>query len=428
MKILRGYATCVAMLMIAMTASRTHAADVLDATIGTITPVVIDLRHRIHQFPELSNREFKTSALVAEHLRSLGLEVRTGVAHTGVVGIFKGDRPGPVIALRADMDALPVVEESTLPFRSLERSTYNGQDVGVMHACGHDIHTAVLLGVASTLAAQRNSLAGTVVFVFQPAEEGAPEGEEGGAALMLKQGVFGDLKPTAMFALHTTTDFPAGKIGYVAGAAAASADTFNVTINGTSSHAAFPELSVDPVVIGAQAVLGLQTIVARNLSAFEPVVVSTATFHAGVRGNIIPATATFGGTVRVFSPDARDLVERRMREIINGIAQAGGATADIDYRRGTPPLVNDAQLMEESVPVLKQALGSDNVVLTKPVMAAEDFSYFANEIPSVFLFLGVVKPGTTSGPNHSPTFQADDASIPVGIKAITSLVLDRMQR
>lgn len=399
----------------------------LEDIVSTISPEIIELRHQIHQYPELSNREFKTSALVAAHLEALGIETQTGVAHTGVVGVLRGGRSGPVVAVRADMDALPITEQNNLLFRSLERAIYNGEEVGVMHACGHDIHTAVLLGVASTLAQVRDSLAGTVIFIFQPAEEGPPPGEEGGASLMLKENVFGELKPEAIYALHTNTALQTGQIGYAQGGVAAASDTFSATLIGQQSHAAFPELGIDPVVMGAQAVLALQSIPSRNISVFEPTVVSVTKFHGGVRTNIIPESVTLEGTVRVFSEDSRNKVEQRMRQILKGISESAGGHSEFSYKRGHPALINDDSLLAESVPVLQDALGAEMVIKTDPVMAGEDFSLYTKEIPGFFLFLGVVKPGTVSGPNHSPAFLADDGSIAVGIKALSSLVISKLK-
>ena len=398
----------------------------MTGTIASITPEIIALRHRIHQYPELGNREFKTAALVAEHLQALGMDVRTGIAHTGVVGILKGGRPGPVVAVRADMDALPVAEATGFSFSSKETALFNGEEVGVMHACGHDIHTSIMLGVASTLAAHRESLSGTVIFVFQPAEEGPPEGEDGGARMMLAENVFGDLKPEAIYALHTNTDLETGQIGYVRGTTAASSDIFTAKMIGRQAHAAFPELGVDPVVMGSQAVLALQTIPSRNMSVFEPTVISVTQFNGGIRYNIIPDAVTLKGGVRVFTETARDEVERRMKEVLDNIAESAGGHSEFTYERRYPPLLNDDILLEEGVPVLQAALGADKVLEVSPVMAAEDFAYYTHEVPGFFLFLGVVKPGTESGPNHSPTFRADDDSIPVGIRAITALVTNRL--
>lgn len=400
----------------------------IETAIARVVPRITEIRHDIHQNPELSNREFRTAELVATHLRSLGMEVRTGIAHTGVVGVLKGGRAGPVVAVRADMDALPVTEDTPYPFRSTVRTTYSGQEVGVMHACGHDIHTAVMLGVASVLSSVRDQVSGTVMFIFQPAEEGAPPGEEGGAQLMLRERLFETLRPSAVFGLHSNPDIPVGKIGYAPGPTTASSDSFSVTLTGKSAHAAFPHASVDPVVMAAQAVLALQTIRSRNLSPLEPSVITVAQIHGGVRNNIIPEDVRLEGTVRLFSPQAQDEVERRMRQILDGVAQAAGGTSKLEYTRGYPPLVSDVALVERTMPALHSALGKDNVMRVQPLMASEDFAYFAREVPAFFFFLGTVKPGTTSGNNHTATFMADDGAIPVGIRVMVNVVLDHLRR
>lgn len=395
----------------------------VDRAITAVTPAVTALRHRIHQNPELGNRETETAALVAAHLRELGLEVRTGIAHTGVVGVLRGGRPGPVVAVRADMDALPVTEDTPFPFKSTKRAVWRGEEVGVSHACGHDIHTAVQLGVASVLAGMRAELAGTVVFLFQPAEEGVPPGEEGGAALMLKEGAFQDPRPEAVFGLHTKHSLEVGRVHYTVGPALSAADIFRATITGRQSHGAAPHLSVDPIVTAAQAVLALQTIRSRNTPPLEPGVLTVGVLRAGSRFNIIPATAELEGTVRTFSREVQDTYERRIREILDGVTRAAGASFTLSYERTYPATINDTTLTRRSVAALSAALGPANVTAAPPWMASEDFSYFANTVPGFFFSLGMVKPGTTSGDHHTPTFLADDSAIPVGIKAMVSVVL-----
>ncbi|HYW07648.1 MAG TPA: amidohydrolase [Longimicrobium sp.] len=394
------------------------------AAVERIAPGMVRVRQTLHQNPELSNREFKTGAAVAAHLRSLGLEVRTGIAHTGVVGVLRGGRPGPVIAVRADMDALPVREDTPYPFRSTARGEYLGKPVDVSHACGHDVHTAVQMGVASVLAPMRERIAGTVLFIFQPAEEGAPPGEEGGAALMLKEGVFRDIRPSAVLGLHTFAQMEVGKVGYTPGPAMAASDRFIVTIRGRQSHGASPQLSVDPVVIASQAVLSLQTIRSRNLSPFEPSVITVGVIRGGERFNIIPDTVTLMGTVRTFDPRVQDEVERRMREILDGVTRAGGGTYTLDYQRTTPVTVNHDELARRLRPTMERIMGAENVLTVPPTTGAEDFAFFANTVPGFFYRLGTVKPGTRSGDHHTPTFMADDASIPIGMRVMTSLVLD----
>ena len=385
---------------------------------------IINLRHHIHQYPELSNREFKTAQLVAEHLRALDFEVRTGIAHTGVVGILKGGKPGPVVAVRADMDALPVTEKTDFLFKSTVRTTAGGHEVGVMHACGHDIHTAVQLGVASVLAELRDDIPGTVLFIFQPAEEGAPAGEEGGASLMLEEGVFEDPRPEAIFGLHASAGMPVGTVGYTIGPALAAVDHFYLTIKGTQSHAAAPHRGVDPVVMAAQIVMALQTIPSRSLDPIQPSVVTVGMIHGGEKFNIIPEEVQLEGTVRSYDEGVRDTVERRMREIADGITRAGGGSFTLDYGRGTPPTINDPELSNKMVPTLMQVLDAENVIEDSPTMGGEDFAYFALEIPGFFYWLGIVKEGTVCGPIHSPTFRADDDAVPVGMRVMSNLLID----
>jgi amidohydrolase len=395
----------------------------------TVVPAVTELRHRLHQFPELSNREEKTAAAVAEYLRKLGLDVRTGVARHGVVAVLKGGRPGPVVAVRADMDALPVVEQTNLPFASKVRATYLGQDVGVMHACGHDIHTAVQLGVASVLTAMKADLPGTVKFIFQPAEEGPPPGEEGGASLMVKEGALQNPRPQAIFGLHALSEMAVGEIGYSEGPALSAADTWEVKIVGRQAHGARPELSIDPVVAAAQFVQALQTIRSRTLSGHEPGVVTIGTIHGGQRHNIIPAEVTLSGTIRTFRAEMSALAEARLRAILKGVAEANGATGEVvRYERGAPATINDTALTRESVVALERAIGKDKITKIPPAMGSEDFSFFANEVPGFFYRLGQVKPGTTSGDHHTPTFLADDGAIPVGVKAMSYLIYDYLAR
>jgi amidohydrolase len=397
----------------------------IDRAVQDATPRMVQIRHQLHQHPELGNREFETAKLIADYLRGLGLdEVRTEVAHTGVVGVLRGGRPGPVVAVRADMDALPVTEDTPFPFKSTARTTYLGQDVGVSHACGHDIHMAVELGLATVLASLRDGLPGTVVFIFQPAEEGAPPGEEGGAALMVKEGVLKDPASEAIFGLHASWNTPVGVLGYTPGPALAASDHFTATIHGRGAHGAQPEVSVDPVVMAAEAITALQTIRSRNMSPIEPGVVTVGLVRGGTRFNIIPDDVLLEGTVRSYHTETQDLVERRMREILGGVTAAGGGSYELTYERGIPVTVNDVALAERMVPSLERAVGADNVQRLDPATVAEDFAYFANEIPGFYYRLGTLKPGTTSGNHHTPTFQADDSAIPVGIKAMAYLVWD----
>jgi amidohydrolase len=401
----------------------------IDQETAKVTPAVTEIRHRLHQFPELSNREEKTAALVADYLRKLGLEVQTGVAKHGVVALLKGALPGPVVAVRADMDALPVTEETSLPFASKVRATYQGQDVGVMHACGHDIHTAVQLGVASVLTSIKATLPGTVKFIFQPAEEGPPPGEPGGASLMVKEGVLQNPRPQAIFGLHAFSEMEVGQIGYSEGPALSAADTWEVKIVGRQSHGARPELSIDPIVAAAQFVQALQTIRSRTFSGHEPGVVTVGTIHGGARHNIIPAEVTLTGTIRTFRPEMSRLAEARLRAILKGVTEAAGATGEVvRYERGAPATINHDQLTRESVPSLERVVGKARVTRIPPAMGSEDFSFFANEVPGFYFRLGQVKPGTTTGDHHTPTFLADDASIPIGIKTMSLLVVDYLSK
>jgi amidohydrolase len=401
----------------------------IDQEIKRIEPRIIEIRHQIHQNPELSNREVKTAALIAEYLKGLGLEVQTGVAGTGVVAVLKGGRPGPVVAVRADIDALPVTEETNLPFASKVRTTYLGQDVGVMHACGHDIHTAVQLGVASVLTAMKSELPGTVKFIFQPAEEGPPPGEEGGASLMVKEGVLNNPRPQAIFGLHTFAEMPVGELGYSEGPALSAADTWEVKIVGRQAHGARPELAIDPIVTAAQFVEALQTIRSRTFSGLEPGVVTIGSIYGGQRHNIIPAEVTLTGTIRTFRPEMSALAEARLRAILKGVTEAAGATGEVvRYERGAPATINNVELTRETVPALQRVVGKSHVTRIPPSIASEDFSFFATEIPGFYYRLGSVKPGTVSGDHHTPTFLADDSAIPVGIKAMSFVVLDYLSR
>ena len=398
--------------------------DPIDKAISKNLNTIIDLRHQIHQYPELGNREFKTAKLVAEHLRSLGIEVETDIAYTGIVGVLKGNKPEPVVAVRADMDALPVTEETDLPFKSTVKTTYLDKEVGVMHACGHDIHTSVQLGVASVLASMKRSLPGTVKFIFQPAEEGPPPGEEGGAELMLKEGVFDNPKPSAVFGLHTHAALEVGELGLTIGPAMAAVDQFIITIKGKQSHGAYPHKSVDPIIMATEVVTAFQTIRSRSLSPLEPSVVTVGIIRGGERFNIIPEEVHLEGTVRTYDPEVQDMVEKRMNEILKGITLAYGGSFELNYDRGTPATINNPELCKQMIPTLERVVGKNNLKMMDPVMGGEDFAIFANEVPGIYYRLGVVKPGTTSGWIHTPTFRADDSCLEVGIRAMSNMVVD----
>ncbi|MEA2563040.1 MAG: hypothetical protein QOH06_4544 [Acidobacteriota bacterium] len=396
----------------------------IDQAVQRTAPEIVEIRHQLHQNPELSNRETKTAALVADYLKKLGFEVRTGIAKTGVVAILKGGKPGPVVAVRADMDALPVTEQTDLPFRSTRRDTFLGQEIGVAHACGHDIHTSVQLGVAKVLKSLQADIPGTIVFIFQPAEEGPPPGEEGGADLMLKENVFRDIKPAAIFALHSFPDLQVGQVGYNPGPTMAAVDQFVAKVKGKQSHGAFPHLSVDPIVMGSQVVMALQTIRSRNLPPLEPSVITVGIFRGGERFNIIPGEVHLEGTVRTYNEEIRAQVERRMNEILDGITRAGGGSYELEYKKNAPATVNDPALSQTSAALLARSVGAENVKVVEPSMGGEDFAYFANEIPGFYFRLGVVAPGTTSGGLHTPTFRADDSAVAVGMKAMSRLLVD----
>lgn len=399
----------------------------IDQAVERAAPAVVELRHRLHQNPELSNRETETSKVVADYLRGLGFIVKSGIAKTGVVALLQGAKPGPLVAVRADMDALPVTEETDLPFRSTKRDTFLGQEVGVAHACGHDIHTSTLLGTAAVLSAVRRDLPGSVLFLFQPAEEGPPPGERGGADLMLEEGVFKDRKPAAVFALHSFPDIPVGQVAFNPGPTMAAVDQFVVKIKGKQAHGAYPHLSVDPVVTAAQAILALQTIRSRNLPALEPSVITVGIVRGGERFNIIPGEVHLEGTVRTYNAEIRDEVERRMREILDGTTRAAGATYEMEYKRNAPATINDPALAQKVRPILERILGPENVKTAEPSMAGEDFAYFANQVPGFFFRLGVVKPGTTSGGLHTPTFRGDDSAIPVGMRVMSQLLAEYLR-
>ena len=406
----------------------TPAGGDLDARIDReaerVAPQLIELRHRVHQNPELSNRETQTAELVAAHLRSLGLEARTGIAKTGVVALLKGGKPGPLIAVRADMDALPVTEETDLPFKSTKRDTFLGQEVGVAHACGHDIHTTSLLGVASVLSAVKADIPGSILFIFQPAEEGPPPGEKAGAPLMLEEGLFRQYKPTAVFALHSIPELTVGQIGYNSGPTMAAVDQFRIKIKGKQAHGAAPNLAIDPIVVGAEVVMALQTIRSRNLSPLEPSVITVGIFRGGERFNIIPGEVMLEGTVRTYNAEVRATVERRMREILDGITRANGAAFELDYQKNAPATVNNPALTQQVKPLLERIAGAGNVKIGEPAMAGEDFAYFAEQVPGFYYRLGTLKPGTTSGGLHTPTFRGDDGAVPVGIRTMSRLLVD----
>jgi amidohydrolase len=391
-------------------------------------PKVIAWRRDLHEHPELSNRETRTGKLVAEHLRKLGLEVRDGVAGTGVVGVLVGGKPGPVVALRADMDALPVVEETGLPFASKVRSTYNGQDVGVMHACGHDTHTAMLMGVAEVLAGMKAELPGTVKFIFQPAEEGAPPGEEGGAGVMIEQGALANPAPGAIFGLHVFSRVPTGHLTYRPMGLMASSDQLRIVVRGRQTHGALPWQGVDPIVATSQIVLGLQTITSRQTDVtLAPAVVTVGVIRGGTRFNIIPDSVVLEGTIRTFDPAMQKDIHARVTRTAEKIAESAGATADVSIVIGNPVTYNDPALTASMVPTLERVAGKENTALATPTTTAEDFALYQQKIPGMFVFLGVTPPSDslkTAAANHSPRFMVDEAALPVGVRAMANLAVD----
>jgi amidohydrolase len=407
-------------------------AAAIDAAAPAMEAQVIAWRRDFHANPELGNREFRTAAIVAEHLRKIGLdEVRTEVAHTGVVGLLKGALPGPVVALRADMDALPVAEEVDLPFASKVRTTWNGESVGVMHACGHDAHTAILMGVAEVLAGLREHLRGCVKFIFQPAEELPPEGEDGGAKMMIEEGALERPVPQAIFGLHVTSRLPLGVIGYRPGPTMASADNLKITIHGRQTHGAMPWFGVDPIVTAAQVVLGLQTVVSRSVDLTrEPAVVTIGAIKGGVRENIIPDSVEMRGTIRSFDESMRDEIHERVTTLAEAISRGSRAGCTVCIRKNYPVTINDPKLTEAMLPTLGRVAGAERLMLVPKVTGSEDFSFFQRVVPGLFIFLGVVPPGIdplTAAPNHSPRFFIDEQSLVVGVRALAHLAADYLE-
>jgi len=411
-----------------------NAADLrtdLDRLADQIEPRMIEWRRDIHQHPELGNREVRTAGIVAAHLKALGLEVKTGVAHTGVVALLKGGKPGPVVALRADMDALPVTEQTGLPFASKVRTTWDGKETGVMHACGHDTHVAMLMAAAEALTKVKDRLPGTVKFIFQPAEESPPPGEEGGAAMMVKEGVMENPRPDAVFGLHIGSMHEAGTIAYKPGPLLAAADILRITVHGRQTHGSAPWTGVDPIVVAAQIVLGLQTIVSRQINVtHEPAVVSIGGIDGGNRFNIIPEKVEMVGTIRTFDEKMRDDIHRRVKITAENIAAAGGATVTVSIEKPYAVTINDPALTERMLPTLQRVAGPGNVLLRGKTTGAEDFSFFAQKAPGLFFFLGGSPKGTDLTKvayNHSPKFTIDESALKVGMRALMHLTVDYLE-
>ena len=392
---------------------------------------VIQWRRELHQNPELGNREYKTAEKIAAYLQSIGIEVKTGIAKTGVVGILKGGKPGPVVALRADMDALPVKERVNIPFASKIEGEYNNQKVNVMHACGHDTHVAMLMGTATILAELRKDIKGTVKFIFQPAEEGAPEGEEGGAELMVKEGVLENPKVDVIFGLHINAQTEVGKIKYRPKGIMASSDWFKIKVIGKQSHGATPWQGIDPIVTSSQIILGLQTIVSRNMALTEnAAVVSVGQINSGIRSNIIPEELNMSGTIRTLDSKAQEFIHARVKQIATNIAESAGATAQVDITKKTLITYNDPMLTEQMLPSLKNTAGQENVLLTEAVTGAEDFSFYQAKIPGLFVFLGGMPKGKKPEEmpsHHTPDFYIDESGFVLGMKTMANLTLDYME-
>jgi amidohydrolase len=410
----------------------TPLAAQIDAAASALQEPLIAWRRDFHAHPELGNREFRTAAIVAEHLRAIGLdEVRTGVAHTGVVGVLKGALPGPVVALRADMDALPVAEQVDLPFASRVLAEWNGAQVGVMHACGHDAHTAILMGVAEVLAGQRGALRGTVKFIFQPAEELPPEGEEGGAKMMIEEGAMDHPRPAAIFGLHVTSRLPINVVGYRPGPTMASADNLKITVRGSQTHGAMPWAGVDPIVTAAQVVLGLQTVVSRQVDLTrEPAVVTIGTIHGGLRENIIPDSVEMRGTIRTFDEEMRDDIHERVTYLAEAISRSARAGCTVCIKKNYPVTVNDPALTEAMRPTLARVAGPNHLALVPKVTGSEDFSFFQRVVPGLFIFLGVTPAEQDIGkaaPNHSPRFYVDERCLVTGVRALAHLAVDFLE-
>jgi len=409
--------------------AQTAIADPVTAKMAAeIEPKVIEWRHHLHRNPELSNREFETAKYVAAHLRKLGLEVKTGVAHTGVVGVLKGDLPGGVIALRADMDALPVTEIVDLPYASKVKSTYLGKEVGVMHACGHDTHVAMLMGAAELLSKRKAEIKGTVVFIFQPAEEGAPKGEGGGAKMMIEEGVLSDYGVESAFGIHINSQTPVGQVNYKPKGLMAASNSWEIVVHGKQAHGSAPWAGVDPVVVAAQIIIGLQTIVSRQMELTkEAVVITVGKIEGGVRNNIIPDKVTMIGTIRTLDRDMKAEVFRRMELTATNIAEAGGATAELTINEGALITYNDPEITRRLMPTVAATAGEDNINLIRPITGAEDFSFYAAKVPSLFIFLGGMAPETKredAPGHHTPNFRVDDRGLNLGVQLYTNVALD----
>jgi amidohydrolase len=415
-------------LVVSSVNAQTALQNQIDNKAKAISAKLIEWRRHIHQNPELGNREFKTMEYIAAHLKSLGLEVSTGVAKTGVVAILKGGKPGPVIALRADIDALPVKERVDVPYKSVAMSEYNGASVPVMHACGHDTHTSILMGTAEVLSSMKKDIAGTVKFFFQPAEEGSPGNEEGGAPLMIKEGVMENPKVEAVFGLHIASSLEIGNIKYISGSMMASSDWFTIKIKGKQTHGSSPWSGIDPIVIGSQLINQFQTIVSRQEDlTIAPVVITVGKFHSGVRSNIIPEEADLEGTIRTLDSKMQKDVHEKMKNIAKNLGEAWGAQIDINIDTKTLVTYNNPALVKMMIPSLERASGKENISEGRWTTGAEDFSYFADKVPSFFFNLGGMPKGmdpSKAAPHHTPDFYLDDSMLDTGVKAFCNIVFD----
>ena len=426
---MKQYFTRFSLLLVLISFSA--VAQIRDSIINSIESKVIQWRHEIHQNPELSNREFNTAKKVAAHLESLGIEVSTEIAYTGVFGVLKGNKPGKVVALRADMDALPVTERNSLPYKSKVTTVFNNQQTGVMHACGHDTHVAILMGVAEILAKNRD-FAGTVKFIFQPAEEGPPAGEKGGALLMVQEGVLKNPDVEAIFGLHISSETPVGHINYKTKGIMAAADAFKIVVGGKQSHGSTPWKSVDPIMISSQIINGIQTIISRNSELTkEGAVVSVGAIHAGIRSNIIPESAEMIGTIRTLDEDMQNVIHERLHAMVPQIAAAYGGTATITINKSTALTYNNEALTKMMVPTLERAVGAANVHVIKAITGAEDFSYFQQQVPGLFFFLGGMDPAMNPADapsHHTPDFVVQDEGMIHGVKVMVDLALDYLNQ
>ncbi len=427
---IKFFLSCFCLVVVGVASAQKTDTARISLAANKIEPKTIAWRRDFHEFPELGNNETRTAKIIATHLKSLGLDVKEGVAKTGVVALLTGSKPGPCIALRSDIDGLPVTEKTGLPFASKVKTAYGDQEVGTMHACGHDTHMAILMSVAEVLSGMKDKIHGSIKFIFQPAEEGLPAGEEGGAPLMIKEGVMDNPKVDVIFGLHIWSSIEAGKLSYKPGAFMASSDWFTIKVKGKSAHGSMPWLGVDPITISAQIIDGLQTIVSRQSELTKaPVVITVGKFHSGVRSNIMPEEALLEGTIRTLDSGMQADVHRRFRQTVEGIAAAGGATADVSIDTKTLVTFNTPALVEQMIPSLEKSAGKGNVLLMNWTTGAEDFSYYGLKAPSFFFYLGGMKKGqdpTTATPHHTAEFTIDESAMKLGVKTFCNLVFDYM--